>query len=128
MSADLPGADRRTVHVPGAAIGAVGNRAQVIQYLGNVYNIQSAAGGGPRITATLAHSLEPLLRRHTLFGGRDHELGRLSTFVAHGAGGYLFVTGPSGCGKTAVLANWVLSLEESKQAVVYSFISRLDAG
>ena len=92
-----------------------------------MYNIHSVGEGGPRITASFKLSLEPLLRRHTLFGGRDTEMKRLAAFVAQRSKGYLFVTGPSGCGKTALLGNWVNTCKRTGQAVDYTFISRLDA-
>jgi Trypsin-like peptidase domain len=74
----------------------------------------------------LKDSLTPLLRRHTLFGGRDVELARLDRFLAGPGRTYLLVTALSGYGKTALLANWVKRLEDAGEPVAYHFISRID--
>ncbi len=78
-----------------------------------------------RITPSLKFSLERLLDSHTLFGGREAELGRLDEFIEHRSSGYIFVTARSGFGKTALLANWVRTFPRKNQTVCYHFISRI---
>jgi hypothetical protein len=69
--------------------------------------------------------LRTLLKRHSLFGGRDPELAQLDDF-ADAAGGYLWVTSGPGFGKTALLANWIGRYEAMGAEIVYYFISGVD--
>jgi hypothetical protein len=90
------------------------------------YGLRPPTEPGATIPITQKILVEPLLKRHTLFGGRDAELKRLNDFLAKRPSGYQFVTGPSGYGKTALLANWVKALQHDDHPVVYHFISRVD--
>jgi hypothetical protein len=126
MEDNQSSAARFKVNIPSGIVGAIGDSSQVIQHIGDVYNIYPAVEGGPRITASLKERLHRLLERHALFGGRESELRSLQNFLTDKASGYLFVTGRPGFGKTALLANWVKGLEQTKQNVCYHFISRLD--
>ena len=103
---------------------AIGDHAQVIQHIAAVYNIHQH--GSAPITASLKDRLDCLLKRHTLFGGREAELTQLNAFLIQHPSGYMFVTGQSGFGKTALLANWIKMLERDSHRVCYHFISRLD--
>ena len=104
-------------------------------YLDRRHRAESAAEGQelrlsaedrPRIEAKIKADLDVLLRRHTLFGGRESELDRLDAFVGQDSSGYFFLTGPSGFGKTALLANWVQGPGQSNRHVCYHFINRIE--
>jgi len=106
-------------------VKAGGDISVAVQHIAAVYNIHPPAEGGVRITPSLRDSLNRLLDSHTLFGGREAELRRLSAFLEQRDSGYLFVTALSGYGKTALLANWVRIFGQNSCQVCYHFISRL---
>jgi 5-methylcytosine-specific restriction endonuclease McrA len=97
-----------------------------LEQIQSVSNLHPATEKLPTILYSQKPLLDPLLMRHSLFGGRDAELERLNQFLSQRVGGYLFITGESGFGKTALLANWVKALQKDDQPLAYHFISPYD--
>jgi len=88
------------------------------------YNITLPMDGGTPITASLRPRLDELIAEHSLFAGRDIELGAIDRHLSEHTGGYLFITGRAGFGKTALLANWVRRRESAGNVTCYHFLSR----
>lgn len=74
-----------------------------LEQIQSVSNLRPATEDLPKVVYSQKPLLDPLLMRHSLFGGRDAELGLLDEFLSQSVGGYRFITGESGFGKTALL-------------------------
>src|SRR5271165_470646 len=100
--------------------------AQLVQALQSRAKLTPAPIDATLPQPQLRARFDKLLKRHTLFGGREKELVRLDQFVASNTSGYFFITAASGFGKTALLANWTRDLLKRGRRVCYHFISGLD--
>src|SRR4051794_40865002 len=63
-------------------------------------------------------------RYAAVFGGRDHELVALDTWLEHGTSPYALLIAPTGRGKTALLIHWVARIQQRGHwTVVFAPIS-----
>ncbi len=85
--------------------------------------LESVFVEGQPTTVMLRERQVNYLERHHLFAGRETELNRIRTFLAHRSRGYIFVTGSSGYGKTALLANLIA---QDRERYAWYFLNQND--